>query len=87
MISRGAVEEVRALRDLDPSLPAARMLGFPELSRYLKGEEGLDEAVAAAQMATRRFAKRQLTWFRRYMSDWLWLTDAGNNLSSITGEL
>ena len=87
MISRGAVDEVRALGDLDPSLPAARMLGFPELSRYLKGEQGLDEAVAEAQMATRRFAKRQLTWFRRYMADWRWLDDPGNILSSITGEL
>lgn len=87
MISHGAVDEVRALRDLDPSLPAARMLGFPELSRYLKGEQGLDRAVAEAQMATRRFARRQLTWFRRYMADWRWLTGPGNNLSSIAGEL
>lgn len=87
MISHGAVDEVRALRDLDPSLPAARMLGFPELSRYLKGEQGLDQAVAEAQMATRRFARRQLTWFRRYMADWRWLTEPSNNLSSIAGEL
>jgi tRNA dimethylallyltransferase len=87
MIRRGAVDEVRALSSLDSSLPAARMLGFPELSRYLKGEQGLEEAVGEAQMATRRFAKRQLTWFRRYMADWHWLTDAGNNLSSIAGEL
>lgn len=87
MISRGAVDEVRALHNLDTLLPAARMLGFPELSRYLKGEQGLGEAVAEAQMATRRFAKRQLTWFRRYMADWRWLNDPGNNLSSITGEL
>lgn len=87
MVNRGVVDEVRALPDLDPSLPAARMLGFPELSRYLKGEGGLDEAVADAQMATRRFAKRQLTWFRRYMADWRWLTEPGNNLSSIAGEL
>lgn len=87
MISHGAVDEVRALRDLDPSLPAARMLGFPELSRYLKGEQGLDQAVSEAQMATRRFARRQLTWFRRYMADWRWLTEPGNNLSSIAGEL
>lgn len=86
MIERGAADEVRALRDLDPSLPAARMLGFPELSRYLKGEQGLGEAVAAAQMATRRFAKRQLTWYRRYMADWVWLSEADNILSSITGE-
>lgn len=87
MISRGAVEEVRASRDLAPSLPAARMLGFPELSRYLKAEQGLDDAIAEAQMATRRFAKRQLTWFRRYMADWSWVSEPGNNLSSITGEL
>lgn len=62
MISHGAVDEVRALRDLDPSLPAARMLGFPELSRYLKGEQGLDpnptDAAAVASIRSRRAASR-----------------------------
>jgi tRNA dimethylallyltransferase len=89
MIERGALEEIRALLDLDRSLPAARMLGFPELSSHLRGEASLSDAVSATQMATRRFAKRQLTWFRRYMRDWHWLRsgEGGALLPSITGDL
>jgi tRNA dimethylallyltransferase len=89
MIEHGAVDEVRRLLDLNPALPAARMLGFPELASHLRGEISLSEAVAAAQTMTRRFAKRQLTWFRRYMADWHWLSsgETSNILASITGEL
>jgi tRNA dimethylallyltransferase len=64
MVEAGAVEEVRRLlaRGLDPALPV--MKAVPELGRYIAGEIGLDEAVAQAQQATRRYAKRQYTWFR-----------------------
>ncbi len=66
MIRDGALDEARALdaRDLDPALPALKALGVPELCRHLSGECSLDEAIAAAQQATRRYAKRQLTWLR-----------------------
>jgi tRNA dimethylallyltransferase len=66
MIARGAVDEVAALvaRGLDPALPAMKALGVPALRRHLAGEIGRDEAVRAAQQATRRYAKRQMTWFR-----------------------
>lgn len=66
MLESGALEEVRRLTatGLDPALPAMKALGVAELSRHLAGECGLDEAVAAAQQATRRYAKRQMTWFR-----------------------
>lgn len=89
MIGQGALEEVRRLLDLNPTLPAANMLGFPELASHLRGEISLPEAVATAQMMTRRFARRQLTWFRRYMADWHWIRsgDSSNTLASITGEL
>jgi tRNA dimethylallyltransferase len=65
MVERGAVEEAKALlaRDLDPRLPVMRTIGVPELSRYLSGEISLAEAIAAGQQATRRYAKRQYTWF------------------------
>jgi tRNA dimethylallyltransferase len=65
MIDRGAVAEVEALivRKLNPNLPVMRAIGVPELSRYLAGEISLDEAIAAGQQATRRYAKRQYTWF------------------------
>ncbi len=66
MIAAGALEEVRALaaRDLDPRLPAMKALGVPELAAHLAGETTLEQAVAAAQQATRRYAKRQATWLR-----------------------
>jgi tRNA dimethylallyltransferase len=67
MISQGAVSEVEALlaRKLNPNLPAMRAIGVPELSAYLLGTSSLDEAVALGQQATRRYAKRQYTWFAR----------------------
>lgn len=66
MVQEGALAEVSALlaRRLDPALPAMKALGMAELGAAVRGEMPLDEAVRAAQQATRRFAKRQLTWFR-----------------------
>ena len=65
MIDRGAVTEVETLlaRKLNPNLPVMRAIGVPELSCYLLGKSSLDEAVLAGQQATRRYAKRQFTWF------------------------
>ncbi len=67
MIAAGALEEVRALRarDLDPGLPAMKALGVDPLMRHLDGGMDLEAAVAAAQQATRRYVKRQFTWFGR----------------------
>lgn len=66
MVTEGALEEVAALvaRDLAPSLPAMKALGVTELAAAARGDIPAEEALAAAQQATRRFAKRQLTWFR-----------------------
>jgi tRNA dimethylallyltransferase len=74
MLQSGALEEVRRLaeRKLDPSLPAMKAHGVPWLIRHLKGEITMEEAVAGALMDTRRYAKRQLTWFRNQMQDWPW---------------
>lgn len=65
MIDEGAVAEVEALiaRKLNPNLPVMRAIGVPELSRYLMSEASLDEVIGAGQQATRRYAKRQYTWF------------------------
>jgi len=65
MIDKGAVAEVETLlaRGLNPNLPVMRAIGVAEISRYLLGETTLDEAIAAGQQATRRYAKRQYTWF------------------------
>jgi tRNA dimethylallyltransferase len=67
MITRGAVEEVTTLlaRDLDPGLPVMRAIGVPEIAGFLRGECSLDDAATRATQATRNYAKRQFTWFRR----------------------
>jgi len=67
MMDRGAVEEVEALlaRHLSPSLPVMRAIGVPEIAGYLQGEWSREEAVMRGQQATRNYAKRQYTWFRR----------------------
>ena len=66
MMAAGALDEVAALLAVaaDPDLPARRAVGVPELARHLAGELGLDEALALFCGATRRYAKRQTTWFR-----------------------
>jgi len=67
MIAAGALDEVRALRamNIDRDLPAMKALGVDPLIQHLDGLLDLDTAVAAAQQATRRYVKRQFTWFSR----------------------
>ncbi|MFL5025937.1 MAG: tRNA (adenosine(37)-N6)-dimethylallyltransferase MiaA [Microvirga sp.] len=75
MMDQGALDEVRALgeRNLDPMLPAMRAHGVPGLLAHLRGEIPLDEAIAKGQGDTRRYAKRQFTWFRHQLPDWQWV--------------
>ena len=72
MMAAGVLDEVAALaaRGLDPTLPALKAVGYPELSAHLAGDLSLAEALALAQQATRRYAKRQSTWMRGQMADW-----------------
>lgn len=68
MIEQGALEEARAnLADWDAARPSAKAIGAPELIAHLRGDCGLEEAIEAACIATRQFAKRQRTWFRSRM--------------------
>ena len=62
--------------DLDPTLPAAKALGLPQLRRYLAGEIPIESAAAEAKLATKHYAKRQMTWFQNRMKDWNWREDA-----------
>ncbi|MDP9096689.1 MAG: tRNA (adenosine(37)-N6)-dimethylallyltransferase MiaA, partial [Pseudomonadota bacterium] len=66
MLAAGALDEVRSLLELglDASLPALRAVGVPELAAVLRGESGLDQARERAVAASRRYVKRQITWFR-----------------------
>ena len=68
MLRDGAMEEVRELlaQDLDPSLPAMRAHGVPELSAHLRGQISLLEAGARVERVTGQYAKRQATWFRHH---------------------
>ena len=72
MLGAGALEEVKRLaaRKLDPLLPAMKAHGVPWLIRHLNGGISLEEAAAGAIMDTRRYTKRQVTWFRNQMKDW-----------------
>jgi tRNA dimethylallyltransferase len=75
MIKAGALDEVKALaaRGLDPMLPVVRAHGVPGLLAHLRGEILLEDAVARGQADTRRYAKRQFTWFRHQMPGWRWI--------------
>ena len=75
MLRDGALDEVGALaaRDLDPMLPIMRAHGVPALLAHLRGEISLEEAIAIGQADTRRYAKRQFTWFRHQMPGWTWV--------------
>jgi tRNA dimethylallyltransferase len=66
MLAGGAIEEVAALlaRPLPADAPVRRAIGVPEIARLLAGEATRDETLDALRLATRRYAKRQYTWFR-----------------------
>ena len=73
MVDAGAIAEVRALLDrkLDPQLPVMRAIGVREIAAMIAGDLTTAQAIDAGQQATRRYAKRQYTWFTRQPpSDW-----------------
>ena len=72
MLAEGALEEAARMRDLGLSeaQPAMKALGLKELLALQNNEISLELAQSAAQQATRRYAKRQMTWFRNQMISW-----------------
>jgi tRNA dimethylallyltransferase len=74
-MAAGALDEVRALaaRHLDPSLPAMKAHGVPWLIRHLNGEIAIAEAVEGGKRDTRRYTKRQATWFRNQLPGFVWV--------------
>ena len=68
MIEAGLLEEARWLFEKAPTSQASKGIGYKELFPYFKGQMSLEEAVDTLKQNTRRFAKRQLTWFRNRMS-------------------
>lgn len=91
MVAEGGLDEVRVLRDggINDELPAARALGVPQLIAHLDGRVSLDQAVESAIVETRRYAKRQMTWFRHQMPDWSVIerSDVGEMAAIIEREL
>jgi tRNA dimethylallyltransferase len=75
MIQEGWLEEVTKLLagGLDPSVPAFQAIGYRQMAAHIQGGLTLDEATEEIVRATRRFAKRQLTWFRR-VSNVCWIS-------------
>ncbi len=74
MLAKGWIDEVRQLMSagFEANMPAAGAIGYPEIINYLKGDIPQSEMVNCIQMNTRRFAKRQLTWLRRFSNvNWL----------------
>ncbi|MBB4076603.1 tRNA dimethylallyltransferase [Bartonella fuyuanensis] len=74
MIEKGALEEVVAMKNLmlSPSLPAMKAIGIPEFMAYLDGYRSFESALEAVKTETRRYAKRQMTWFRnQFDEEWL----------------
>ena len=63
MFESGVIEQVRAAGEV--SVTASQMIGFHEIHHLLDGEMSISQCIAVIQQATRRYAKRQLTWFRR----------------------
>jgi tRNA dimethylallyltransferase len=72
MVRNGALDEVRRLmaRDLAPTNPILKALGVAPFAAHLRGELTVAQALVQAQTDTRRYAKRQLTWFRHQTPDW-----------------
>lgn len=89
MIEAGLVAEVRALleRGYDESAPGMNATGYIELLPHIRGERSLDEAVELIRSATRRYARRQLTWLRHQLprrTTWL---DAAAPASAIADRI
>lgn len=86
MLEAGAAEEVRALlaRGLPPDLPVMRAIGVPEIIAWLAGEIDRQTMIARAQAATRRYAKRQYTWFSHQLpAEWPGVTKQLDDTNAI----
>ena len=87
MLATGLVEEVRRLMADEERYPtAAQAIGYKEIAAALLGRTSMDEAVARVKQATRNFAKRQLTWFRRDPRT-IWIPAQGRSSGEIAEEI
>ena len=76
MVEAGLIDEIKKANSIGLGLTAAGMIGVKEIVAYLNDEYGLDEGIRLMKQNTRRFAKRQMTWFRNQMNvDWVDMTN------------
>ena len=86
IFSDEGISEVRALleRQLNPALPVMRAIGVREIAGFLDGSLSYEEALEAGRTATRRYAKRQYTWFSRQPpAEWRRCSELFNDLDSL----
>jgi tRNA dimethylallyltransferase len=65
MIEAGLPEEVKNILSMSPDRTAMQAIGYKEIAVYLKGDMSLDDAIALIKRGTKRYAKRQFTWFKK----------------------
>lgn len=79
MLQNGLLDEAKEYLDLNDDTTASQAIGYKELSPYFKGEKSLEECIESLKRETRRYAKRQLTWFRRNQNiNWIYPDDYEN---------
>lgn len=88
MISAGLVEEVKELlrKGFNPNLNSLQTVGYKEAILYVQGEINFEDMVAQIKMNTRRYAKRQMTWFRRDTRI-IWIDSDGRSASDVALEI
>ena len=85
MLEKGGLAEVKTLvaRGLADDLPVMRAIGVKTVAAALRGEHSLETGIELAKRDTRRFAKRQMTWFRGQAPDWPKLTNRADKMAFI----
>lgn len=89
MMESGLVEEVKKLLQMgyDKNLISMQGIGYKEIVKYLEGEYTLDEAVEIIKRDSRRYAKRQITWFKRYENSKWFDLDNYNNIDTLKTDI
>lgn len=79
MIEQGLLEEARKVISSELSFTSVKAIGYKELIPYFNNEKSLDECIEKLKMETRRYAKRQITWFKRDKDiNWIYADDYGS---------
>lgn len=87
MINSGLIDEVKSILEMgySPDLQSLQTVGYQEVIAYLSGNLGYSEMIEKIKTQTRRYAKRQITWFRRW-KDAHWI-DSGQSITDILTEI